>query len=184
MGSKAYSLNILYASINLNIAVKNTEAEKIHNNIKRHGIKIIIAKKKRKVSERSISPDRYVITLDVLSTLLFLVIPPTIKNIEIQRIIAAKENIPAHIRFRESEATSEIIIDISTNRSQNISIMPPNVVGPSYLATEPSIVSMTKEIETMLTEDIIMIINNPSKRLLRYIKNEPMKPKISPIIVS
>jgi len=74
-------------------------------------------------------------TLDVLSTLLLLVILPTIKNMEIHRIIEAKENIPAHIRFRESDATSEIIIDISTNRSQNISNMPPNVVGPSYLAT-------------------------------------------------
>ncbi len=103
--------------------------------------------------------------------------PPTIKNIEIQRIIAAKENIPAHIKFRESDATSEIITDISTNRSQNISNMPPNVVGPSYLATEPSMVSIKKEIETMLTEDIIMIIKKSSKRLLRYIKTEPMRPK-------
>ncbi|GAG29053.1 unnamed protein product, partial [marine sediment metagenome] len=121
---------------------------------------------------------------DVLSILPLLVIPPTIRNIEIQRIIAAKENIPAHIRFRESDATSEIIIEISTNRSQNISNIPPNVVGPSYLATEPSMVSKKKEIETMVTEDIIRIIKNSSKRLLRYIKNEPMRPKVSPIIVS
>jgi len=62
--------------------------------------------------------------------------------------------------------------------------MPPNVVGPSYLATEPSMVSKKKEIETKLTEDIIIIIKKSSKRLLRYIKNEPMRPKISPIMVS
>lgn len=103
---------------------------------------------------------------------------------EIHRIIEAKENIPAHIRFRESDATSEIIIDISTNRSQNISKMPPNVVGPSYLATEPSMVSKKKEIETMLTEEIIMIIKKSAKILLRYTKNEPTRPKTSPIIVS
>jgi len=110
--------------------------------------------------------------------------PPTIRNIEIQRIIAANENIPAHIRFRESDATSEIIIDISTKRSQKMSNIPPNIVGPSYLATEPSMVSIKKEIETMLTEIIIINIRRSSKRLLRYIKNEPMRPKISPIIVS
>jgi hypothetical protein len=45
-------------------------------------------------------------------------------------------------------------------------------------------VSKKKEIETMLTEIIIMNIWRSSKRLLKYMKKEPMRPKVSPIIVS
>ena len=179
-----YELKILYASLNLNSAVRNTKAVKIHNIIKRHGIKTINANKKKKVSDRSISPLWYVITFELLSILSLLIIPPTIRNIEIHKTIAAKENKPGQIKFVGSVVTIAIIMEISTSRSQNISSIPPKIVGPSNLAIEPSRVSIKKETVITIAEHTINDIANATNILLMYIKNELTKPKTNPRIVS
>jgi hypothetical protein len=162
----------------------NTKAVKIHNTVRRQGIKTISANKKKNVSDRSINPLWYVITFELLSILSLLIIPPTIRNIEIHKTMAAKENKPGQIRLVGSVVTIAIIMETSTSRSQNISNIPPKIVGPSNLAIEPSSVSIKKETVIAIAEHIINDIANAKKILLRYIKNELVKPKNNPRIVS
>jgi hypothetical protein len=75
-------------------------------------------------------------------------------------------------------------MEISTSRSQNISNIPPKIVGPSNLAIEPSRVSIKKETVITIAEHTIKDIVNAKKIPLRYIKNELAKPKTNPRIVS
>ncbi len=123
-------------------------------------------------------------TFELLSILSLLIIPPTIRKIEIHKTMAAKENKPGQIKFVGSVVTIAIIMETSTNRSQNISNIPPNIVGPSNLAIEPSRVSIKKETIITIAEHTIKYIANAKKTPLKYIKNELVKPKTNPRIVS
>ncbi len=77
---------------------------------------------------------------------------------EIHNNVAAKVNIPGQTRFNGSVATIAIIMDTSTKRSQKMSNIPPKVVGPSNRATDPSKVSIKKEIIVKITDNTIKVI--------------------------
>ena len=96
--------------------------------------------------------------------------------------MALKENSPGHIN---SIGLVDIIaksINISTVRSQNISRIPPNIVGCSNLAIVPSKISVKNDRDMNMVETIINS-NLKSKKPLRNMKKALMIPKVKPMIV-
>ena len=66
------------------------------------------------------------------------------------KTIAANEKSPGHIKFKGSVEIRAKIINTSTVRSQNMSKIPPKVVGFSNLAKIPSRTSKKKIVPLIL----------------------------------
>lgn len=161
-----------------------TRAANSHNRKILHGNSKTIRNKKIKVSDLSMNPFLYPINFFVLeffsnsseNTL-------TIKNIEMHKTIAPKLNNPGQIRVVGSVDTTAIIIEISTVLSENISKIPPNIVGSLALAIAPSIVSNINEISIKMHATIINS-NSNGKTELKNVKKAVNIPNIKPMMVS
>ena len=97
------------------------------------------------------------------------------------KTIDDKDKIPGQAYNVMFVEINPIKIDISTVLSQNISNIPPNLVGVSNLAITPSNASKKKEKHIRITE--IKIKSNELGNALKNMKKALNRPNIKPINV-